>query len=71
MPTLPEMRIGAESRSRLYNELRRAHERGQLRAVYQPIVDLRDGRVRAVEALIRWPEPNGGLVPPGEFIPLA
>jgi EAL domain-containing protein (putative c-di-GMP-specific phosphodiesterase class I) len=34
-------------------------------------VDLHDGSMFGVEALIRWPDPNGGLVPPGEFIPLA
>ena len=38
---------------------------------YQPIVDLSDCRMIGVEALIRWQEPNGGIVPPGEFIPLA
>ena len=38
---------------------------------YQPVVDLLDGSVHSVEALIRWQEPNGGIVPPGEFIPLA
>jgi EAL domain-containing protein (putative c-di-GMP-specific phosphodiesterase class I) len=38
---------------------------------YQPIVDLSDGSMRGVEALIRWKEPNGGLLQPGEFIPLA
>ncbi len=38
---------------------------------WQPIVELETGAVRAVEGLIRWPEPNGGLVAPGEFIPLA
>ncbi|MGE5225660.1 MAG: putative bifunctional diguanylate cyclase/phosphodiesterase [Planctomycetaceae bacterium] len=38
---------------------------------WQPIVDLETGAIRAVEGLIRWLEPNGGLVPPGEFIPLA
>jgi EAL domain-containing protein (putative c-di-GMP-specific phosphodiesterase class I) len=38
---------------------------------YQPIVDLGDGSVIGVEALIRWEDPNSGIVPPGEFIPLA
>ena len=38
---------------------------------YQPIIDLGDGTVHSVEALVRWLQPNGGLVAPGEFIPLA
>jgi diguanylate cyclase (GGDEF)-like protein/PAS domain S-box-containing protein len=38
---------------------------------YQPIIDLGDGSVHSVEALVRWLQPNGGLVAPGEFIPLA
>jgi EAL domain-containing protein (putative c-di-GMP-specific phosphodiesterase class I) len=59
----PDMRALAESQSRLHNELRRAPERGQLRAVYQPIVDLLDGRVRGVEALLRWRHPDLGDVP--------
>ena len=59
----PDMRALAESESRLHNELRRAQERGQLRAVYQPIVDLRDGQVQGVEALLRWRHPELGDVP--------
>jgi EAL domain-containing protein (putative c-di-GMP-specific phosphodiesterase class I) len=38
---------------------------------YQPVVSLADRTIIGVEALIRWNDPNGGLVPPGEFIPLA
>ena len=38
---------------------------------YQPIVDLRDGQVIGFEALVRWPHPQRGLVPPHEFITLA
>ena len=38
---------------------------------WQPIIDLETGHVESLEALIRWQDPNGGLVPPLEFIPLA
>ena len=51
--------------------LRRAVEQEQWMLHYQPLIDLHTAEMTGVEALIRWPEPNGGLVPPGEFIPLA
>ena len=38
---------------------------------HQPIIDLEDGRIRGVEAPVRWNRPGGGLTPPDEFIPLA
>jgi diguanylate cyclase (GGDEF)-like protein/PAS domain S-box-containing protein len=55
----------------LSTRLRRAVEQEQWMLHYQPLIDLRTGDMDGVEALIRWPEPNGGLVPPGDFIPLA
>jgi diguanylate cyclase (GGDEF)-like protein/PAS domain S-box-containing protein len=55
----------------LAGRLRRAVEREQWVLYYQPIVDLLQDAIVGAEALIRWQDPNGGLVPPGEFIPLA
>ena len=52
-------------------DLRRAIDAGQLRLHYQPKVDLARGRLRSVEALVRWPHPTQGLIPPDQFIPLA
>jgi diguanylate cyclase (GGDEF)-like protein/PAS domain S-box-containing protein len=51
--------------------LRRAVENRHWVLHYQPVLDIGMGTVRGVEALIRWQDPNGGIVPPGEFIPLA
>jgi diguanylate cyclase (GGDEF)-like protein len=55
----------------LTTRLRRAVEAQDWVLHYQPVVELATGRVRGVEALVRWQDPNGGIVPPGEFIPLA
>jgi diguanylate cyclase (GGDEF)-like protein/PAS domain S-box-containing protein len=55
----------------LTTRLRRAVEYEDWVLHYQPVVNLADGSVEGVEALVRWRDPNGGIVPPGEFIPLA
>ncbi|HWT93642.1 MAG TPA: EAL domain-containing protein [Solirubrobacteraceae bacterium] len=52
-------------------ELRTAIADGQLELRHQPIVRLGDEGVAGVEALVRWQHPERGLVPPGDFIPLA
>jgi diguanylate cyclase (GGDEF)-like protein/PAS domain S-box-containing protein len=61
----------ALSRLSLSTRLRKAVEQKAWALHYQPLVNLLTGETVGVEALIRWPDPQGGLVPPGEFIPLA
>ena len=64
-------RGGWVDRLRMETDLRLALERGELSLVYQPIVDLRDGRTRSVEALLRWTHPERGAIGPDVFIPVA
>ena len=54
----------------LEHRLRRAVDHGELELHYQPKVDFSERRIRGVEALMRWRDPERGLVPPGQFIPL-
>jgi diguanylate cyclase (GGDEF)-like protein len=61
----------AIERLSLTTRLRRAVEQKHWVLHWQPIVELQGGTVTGLEALIRWSEPNGGIVPPGEFIPIA
>ncbi|MDP9329852.1 MAG: EAL domain-containing protein [Actinomycetota bacterium] len=61
----------ALSRLSMATRLRKAVERQDWTLHYQPIVDLRTGSPRGVEALVRWSEPGRDLIYPGEFIPLA
>ncbi len=58
-------------RLQVESALRRALKRGELEMHFQPIVDIADGGVRRVEALVRWQDPEHGLVLPNDFVPLA
>ena len=58
-------------RLQLIGELRDAVARDHLTLHFQPKLDLGRNRINGVEALVRWPHPTRGMVPPDEFIPLA
>lgn len=60
-----------QQRIELEQDLRQALKKEQLELFYQPLVAAADGRMVAVEALIRWHHPQRGLVAPDQFIPLA
>ena len=62
---------GAANRVQLVEELREAIDGRQLELHYQPQVDLSNGEINSVEALVRWFHPRLGFVPPLEFIALA
>ena len=58
-------------RRTLERDLRQALQRSQLGVVYQPQLDPRTNRIVSAEALLRWRHPDRGMIPPGEFIPVA
>jgi EAL domain-containing protein (putative c-di-GMP-specific phosphodiesterase class I) len=64
------MHADAARRLGLETDLRRAIERNQLFLAYQPVVES-NGKIVAVEALVRWRHPIEGVVPPSTFIPIA
>jgi diguanylate cyclase (GGDEF)-like protein/PAS domain S-box-containing protein len=67
----PEANARVAARLGMETRLRRAIERDELFLVYQPQVDLSSGEMIGAEALVRWRDPAGGIVSPGDFIPLA
>jgi diguanylate cyclase (GGDEF)-like protein/PAS domain S-box-containing protein len=66
-----ERALLAGRRISLRGELETAIVSGQLRLVYQPCFDLRDGALVAVEALLRWAHPQRGLLEPAAFLDVA
>ncbi|MEU9557088.1 putative bifunctional diguanylate cyclase/phosphodiesterase [Streptomyces fumanus] len=67
----PERNAHRMTRQALASTLRAAIERGEFALEYQPLVGMEDGRLRGVEALIRWNHPQFGLLAPNRFITLA
>jgi diguanylate cyclase (GGDEF)-like protein/PAS domain S-box-containing protein len=61
----------AQTRRKLEVDLRAAIEDCVLQPYYQPLIDLNSGRITGFEALVRWPHPERGMIPPSEFIPVA
>ncbi|RBY81317.1 hypothetical protein DQ239_01535 [Blastococcus sp. TF02-09] len=66
-----QMHVESVRRVEIENDLRQAVDRDELFVEYQPAFDLRQERIRHVEALVRWRHPLRGLVAPQDFIPVA
>ncbi|MBM5570954.1 MULTISPECIES: two-component system response regulator [Deefgea] len=67
----PAMSRASKQRLDLLHDLEKAIKNEQLTVYYQPQINLATGYVIGVEALVRWPQPDGGFIPPDQFIPLA
>lgn len=67
----PDKSYEKQARLRLESDLKGALQGHQLELYYQPIRDAKTGEVASCEALMRWHHPQVGLIPPGDFIPLA
>jgi diguanylate cyclase (GGDEF)-like protein len=67
----PTMDIRAQARRSLELDLRNALANNAFEVYYQPLFDLKTMRVTTCEALLRWPHPLRGMIPPSEFIPVA
>jgi len=66
-----EMNLRARQRIQLEHRLRQALQNQELLVYYQPKVSLEDNSVVGAEALVRWLDPDEGMIPPGQFIPVA
>jgi diguanylate cyclase (GGDEF)-like protein/PAS domain S-box-containing protein len=68
---MPAMNKQAHQRLVLENKLRHAIEQNHFQLFYQPQMDLESGEIIGTEALIRWIDPEEGVISPADFIPLA
>jgi diguanylate cyclase (GGDEF)-like protein len=67
----PAMHAAVVARHALTGQLQRALKRHEFLVRYQPIVSLDTGRITGVEALLRWQRPDGTVIGPADFVPLA
>lgn len=67
----PELHQSNLNKFHLEPKLKEAIKNKQLCLYYQPIVNCQSGKIETFEALIRWPQPDGSMIPPFSFIPLA
>jgi diguanylate cyclase (GGDEF)-like protein len=67
----PELDQLMHARRNLERDMRSALVNGEFELHYQPFVDVKSGKIRGCEALLRWHHPERGLVMPADFIPLA
>ncbi len=65
------MRAAADDRLRVESELRTAVINKEFVVAYQPIISLETGQLAGAEALVRWDQPDRGIVSPADFIPIA
>ncbi len=66
-----EIQAATANRFTIENDLRCAIRNEQLQVYYQPQFDLHTGKVTGIEALVRWPHPDEGMIAPDRFIPIA
>jgi EAL domain-containing protein (putative c-di-GMP-specific phosphodiesterase class I) len=67
----PEMDTAAIEHIKMEGALRRAIQNNEFVLYFQQQLSLKDGKIKRVEALIRWIDPEAGMISPGAFIPLA
>jgi diguanylate cyclase (GGDEF)-like protein len=67
----PGMDVQMQARRELEHDLRKALTAGEFELHYQPVLNLARNDITGAEALVRWHHPERGMIPPGEFIPLA
>ena len=66
----PRSAVDGTTAVQLLGKLRQAIDKAELTLVYQPKFDLRTAEIIGAEALLRWPQPDGGVLAPEEFLPL-